>query len=139
MAEEFVSIVKKSRNGAFYIGIPSEIIQKMNLAPFMAGKMKAEKNSIRIFGFEKTVKIKVNIDEKTIALAKKIMRMEGYGSLDETISNVVHEFACENSKGKTKIVYIYPEEYLKSKHVLISDFEKENFNSPAKARSGKRR
>jgi hypothetical protein len=121
---EFISIVKKAACGALYVDIPKEIMKSMKLKQFMAGRMRAEKAGIKIFGFEKTVKIKIDIDEKTLAIAKKIMLLEGYGSLDETISNVIHEVFEKEKKDKTKIVYLYPEEYLKSKFLLIADFEK---------------
>ena len=119
----FISVVKKISNGVFYMDIPNEIMRKMNLKPFMSCKMTAEKDKITIFDFEKTVKIKVNLDKKTIAIAKKIMKIEGYASLDETISNIIWSFFSKN-KTKSQIVYIYPEKYLKSKCLLISDFEK---------------
>ena len=60
----FVSVVKKTKQGAFYIGIPQEIMKKMNLKLFMACKIKTEKNRIKIFDFEKTVKIKIDINKK---------------------------------------------------------------------------
>jgi len=87
--------------------------------------MKADRGGIKIFGFEKTVKIKIDIDEETLAMAKKIMLLEGYGSLDETISNVAHEFFEKEKKDKTKIVYLYPEGYLQGKYWLIDEYEKE--------------
>lgn len=85
--------------------IPKEIMKSMHLKPFMAGKMQAEKEGIKLFGFEKTVKIKIDIDEKTLAVAKKIMRLEGHGSLDETILNVVHEFFEKEKKSKTNRIH----------------------------------
>ena len=121
---EFVSIVKKAACGALYVDIPSEIMKRMNLKPFMSGRMRAEKDCIKIFGFEKTVKIKIDISKKTLAMLKRIMKIEGYASLDETISNVIHEVFEKEKKDKTKIVYLYPEDNLKSKFVLIDDFEK---------------
>ena len=81
----FVAVVKKAKRGALYVDIPSEIIKKMNLKPFMAGKVKAKKNGILFSDFKKTVKIRLDLDKKTIEMAKGIMKEEGYGSLDETI------------------------------------------------------
>ena len=80
----FVAVVKKAKGGALYADIPSEIIKKMNLKPFMVGKVSTRKKSIILSDFEKTVKIKLNLDKKTIYIAKRIMKEEGYGSLDET-------------------------------------------------------
>lgn len=120
----FISVVKKTKKEAFYITIPREIIKKLKLKPFMAGKIQAEKNSIKIFDFERTVKTKMDMQEKTLALLKKIMKIEGYASLDETISNAIHEFFEKNNQNRTHVVYIYPEEFLKSKCILIDEFEK---------------
>lgn len=92
----------------------------------MTAKMKAENGQIRIFDFQKTVKIKLDLDKKTIARVKKIMKMKGYGSIDETVCNVVDKaFARENKKEREMaIVYVYPTGFLESKFVLIDDYEK---------------
>ena len=123
---EFYSTVKKSRNGALYVTIPDEIMQSHGLKPFMAGKMKFENRKMVLYDFQKTVKIKLDIDKETMAIARKIMRWEGYGSLDETIANAIRHF-CEKIDGiKERIasVYIYPEGFLHSKFDLINDYEK---------------
>lgn len=121
---EFTSVVKKTKKGVFYITIPDRISKKIGIKLFMACKMKAGKNCIKIFGFQKTVKIKIEIDKKTLKIAEKIMKIEGYGSLDETISNAIYEFIEKNKKDKIRVVYIYPEEFIKINCILIDEFEK---------------
>jgi len=120
---EFTSVVKKTKKGFFYITIPDRISKKIGIKLFMACKMKAEKNCIKIFGFQKTVKIKIEIDKKALKIAEKIMKIEGYGSLDETISNAIYEFIKKNKKDKIHVVYIYPEELIKSNCILIDEFK----------------
>jgi len=117
----FVTVVKKAKGGALYVDIPSEIIKKMNLKPFMCAKIKAHKKKIIISNFEKTVKIKVDLDKKTIDIAKRAMKEEGYGSLDETFCNIINWFI---TKKKAQIVYLYPEGHLEGGYVLIDDYEK---------------
>lgn len=117
----FVSRIGKTKNGSLYIDISAEIIKKMNLLPFMAGRIKAGKKSIILSDFEKTVKIKLDLDKKTIDIAKKIMNEEGYSSLDETFSNVIQWFI---TKKKSQVVYLYPKDYLKRGYTLIEDYEK---------------
>lgn len=51
------------------------------------------------------------------------MEVEGYASLDETISNAVHS-VFRKGKNKTHIVYLYPAGYLKRNYLLIDDYEK---------------
>src|SRR3989344_8962526 len=109
--EKFVSRIMKNRRGVYYFTIPDKIM----------GEMKDAKGKITLSGFEKTVKIKIDLEEKTLSLLKKLMREEGYASLDETISNVVRRFF---TKKETHIVYIYPGEYLKGNYTLIDDYEK---------------
>ncbi len=126
--EKFVSRIMKNRRGVYYFTIPDKIMGKMKLKPFMAGEMKAAKGKITLSGFEKTVKIKIDLEEKTLSLLKKLMREEGYASLDETISNVVRRFF---TKKETHIVYIYPGEYLKGNYTLIDDYEKRKIRKNA--------
>jgi hypothetical protein len=118
---QFISIVKKNKNN-LYIDIPKKIIKKMKLKPFMSAKIKATKKQIKIHDFKKTAKIKLNLDENTIKLAKKIMKIEGYGSLDETICNTITEFITK--KKETQIVYLYPKEFLQGNFNLIDEYEK---------------
>ncbi|AJF60285.1 MAG: hypothetical protein QT03_C0001G0797 [archaeon GW2011_AR10] len=123
---QFSSVVKKSKHRVFYFDIPSQIMNSMELKPFVACKMKAEKKQITLFDFQKTFKIKLDLDRKTINIAKIIMKEEGYGSLDETISNVIKWYFAK-LKGKKidyHTVYIYPEGFLDSKYILIDDYEK---------------
>lgn len=123
---QFSSVVKKSKRGTFYFDIPDQIMKSMELKPFMACKMKAEKKQITLFDFQKTVKIKIELNRKTIKILKEIMRLEGYGSLDETISNALEKWfdKIEGKKTETQTVYIYPESFLDSKYILIDDYEK---------------
>lgn len=130
----FVSVVKKTKTGIFYIDLPKELMKEMNLKPFMAAEMKAEKGRIIILGFGKTVKIKIDLSKKTLAMLKKIMKEEGYASLDETISNIIRQFLDKNKKEKTHNVYLYPEKFLQSNCILINDFEK-NFRKTRKRQS----
>ena len=116
----FVVVAKRAKGGQLYVDIPTELIKKMNLKPFMAGKISVKNNSIVLSDFQKTVKIKVDLDKKTIEMAKQVMKEEGYGSLDETISNIVSWFA---TKRKAHVVYFYPEQYLRKGYFLIDDFE----------------
>lgn len=122
----FTSTVKKTKKGIYYFDIPNSVMEKMKLKPFMACKMRAEKKQIKIFGFEKTVKIKVDLSRKTIKILKEIMKLEGYGSLDETVSNLVKEHSAKLKREKTDYytVYIYPKGFLDSKYILIDDYEK---------------
>jgi len=124
MTTEIVSVVKENSNGALYFGVPNKISKELNLEPFMAGRIEAKKGGVKFFGFGKTVKLKINIGNKTILIAKKIMKHEGFGSLDETISNVLEAFFDKNRKGKTAIAYVYPEGFLQGKYWLIDDYEK---------------
>jgi hypothetical protein len=118
---QFISIVKKNKNN-LYIDIPKKIIKKMKLKPFMSAKIKATKKQIKIHDFKKTAKIKLNLDENTIKLAKKIMKIESYTSLDETICNTITEFITK--KKETQIVYLYPKEFLQGNFNLIDEYEK---------------
>ncbi len=134
---EFAAKVKKSRNGALYFDIPGEIMKSMNIKPFMAGKMKIEDRMIRIYDFKKTKKIRINLEKKTIATLRRIMKLEGYGSLDETIANII-----EKSYAKMRGVeiehhtaYIYPEGFMSSRFELINDYEK----AMKKGKSGKKK
>lgn len=129
---EFTTIVEKTKQGIFYLNIPNPILKQMNLKPFMAGTMKAEKNGIKIFDFQKTKKIKIDISKKTLVMLKRIMRLEGFGSLDETISNIIHKFL---GKEKTTTVYLYPLEFLHGKYWLIDDYEKHIKKSKKKQNS----
>ncbi len=119
---DFVSVVKKTRKGVFFIDIPEKIMKDLKLEPFMAGKIEADKKVIRLFGFKKTVKIKLDLSKKTLSDLKRIMKLEGYGSIDETFSNLVDKFVGKEKWLQT--VYIYSEEFLKSKFILIDDYEK---------------
>lgn len=122
----FTATVKKTKKGVYYFDIPRQVMKMMKLKPFMACKMKAEKKKIILFDFQKTVKIKLDLDRKTINIAKMIMKKEGYGSLDETISNVIKEWfdKIEGKKTEATTVYIYPFGFLESKYILIGDYEK---------------
>lgn len=121
MVKEFFSVVKKAKIGVLYINIPTQIMEEMNLKPFMCAKMKVKNGGITILNFQKTVKIKLEISKKTLADLKHIMKREGYASLDETVSNVVHRFFARD---ETHIVYLYPEEYLQKGFELVDDYEK---------------
>lgn len=123
---EFLGTVKKSRHGVFYVDIPEQIMMSINLKPFMAGKMKIEEGTIRLYDFQKTRKIRVNLKEETLAILRRIMKFEGYGSLDETISNIVerHYAKMKGKRLEEHTVYIYPVGFLNSGFDLISDYEK---------------
>jgi predicted aspartyl protease len=128
--------VKKTKRGAFYLNLDKEIMEKMNLRPFMAAKMKAENGCITISDFEKTVKMKIDISKKTLVLLKKAMKEEGFGSLDETISNLINWYSVKLT-GKTTdyhITYLYPEGFLHSKYDSIDDYEKALKNHKTKLR-----
>ncbi|MCR4336061.1 MAG: hypothetical protein NUV57_06035 [archaeon] len=127
LLDGFESTVKKSMNGALYFNIPKKIMNGMKLKPFIAGTIKSDKKGIRVSGFEKTVKIKLDLTKKDIAHAKQIMKEEGYGSIDETFCNIIHRFIekkkIRHSK-KTHVVYVYPEGFLNSKFILINEYKK---------------
>ena len=122
----FLAIVKKTKRGVFYLDIPAEIMEKMKLKPFMAAKMRAENGRITISDFEKTVKMKIDISSKTRSLLKKAMKEGGFGSLDETISNLINWYSAKLT-GKIvgySTTYLYPEGFLRSKYDLIDYYEK---------------
>src|SRR3989344_5668437 len=120
--ERFESTVMKTKRGAYYFDIPQKIMKEFNLRPFMAGRMRAGKKGLIISDFEKTVKIKADLKKKDIEMIRKIMKEEGYGSIDETISNVLHRIF--EPKKEDSVVYIYPEGFLNSKFTLINDYQK---------------
>lgn len=114
-------------NGKYFVPISKSVANEFNLRPFMAGKLKPKGNKEFILSdFTPLVKLKVDLDQKTLSTAREIMKMEGYGSLDETFSNVIHKFWV-NKKGLKEddyIVYLYPEGFLQSGIDLIDDYEK---------------
>ena len=42
----FIATLKKNQNNAFYIDIPSKIMQEQKLKPYMTAKIKANKKDI---------------------------------------------------------------------------------------------
>ena len=123
---EFIAKAKKSRHGTLYVDIPGEIMAAMGLRPFMAGRLKFENGIVRLYDFQKTKKIKINLEKAAIARLGRIMKLEGYGSLDETISNIVEKVfgSQEGKNAEGHIVYIYPAGFLNGKFDLINDYEK---------------
>ena len=107
--------------GRTYFVLPKHIREKHKLEPIMVGKMSYENNQIIMRDFGKTVEMKLDLEEETLMLVRKFMAEEGYGSIDETICNVVNR-AFVNSK--EHIVYLYPEGFFESKCDLIGDYEK---------------
>ena len=71
---QFSSVVKKSKHRVFYFDIPSQIMNSMELKPFVACKMKAEKKQITLFDFQKTFKIKVELTEHEAELFCNLFR-----------------------------------------------------------------
>ncbi len=114
-------------NGKYFIPISKTVAKEFDLVPFMAGRLQSKGNKEFILSdFKPLVKLKVDLDEKTLLTAREIMRMEGYGSLDETFSNVIHQFWVKKMgvKEDHHIVYIYPKGFLQSKMELIDEYEK---------------
>lgn len=124
--EQFSAIVEEPRKGILVLPIPTEIMRKYGLKPFMAVNWETEKNSAKI-SFSKTVKIRLDLDRKTIKLAKQIMELEGMGSLDEVFNNVILAFLKKEGITKEKtdaISFLYPMDFFKKKYWLIDDYEK---------------
>jgi hypothetical protein len=114
-------------HGKYFLPISKSVSKEFNLIPFMAGKLEATgKKQLVLSDFQPLVKLKLDLDEKTLSTAREIMQIEGYGSLDETFSAVIHRFWVKkmNLKEEHHIVYLYPEGFLQSKMELIDDYEK---------------
>ena len=124
--KKFSVRVEEPRKGIFVLPLPEGIIKKYKLRPFMAANLQIAENLIKV-SFSKTVKIKLDLDRKTIKLAKQIMEREGMGSIDEVINNVILEFLRKNGFTKEKtdaISFLYPMDFFKKKYWLIDDYEK---------------
>jgi len=112
-------LVKKKQNaGGLFIGLPKEVIEKKGLAPFMVAKFDSEKMCLQ--NIEKTVKIKINLNKKTIEFFKKYKELCGYSSLDEAVSNAVSRYFGD----KEETVYFYPKQFLLQGFEVIEDYEK---------------
>ncbi len=113
---------------------------RFGLFPFMIGHMSITgKKEITLSHFEKPVDVKMDLDKKTLLLLREVMKKEGYGSIDETISNVIHKVWCKktNSKDNYHIAYIYPEGFLESGIDLIHDYKKRTQHGSKRKGKGK--
>jgi hypothetical protein len=133
--DEIIDKLKCSKESACYFTIPKKIMREMKIKPFMTAHMKAKKDKIIIEKFSKTVEIKIELDKQTIKIIKKIMKLEGYASMDETICNAIHNLIKKNPK--EKIIFIYPEDYFEKKYSLIDDYKKAKKTKTNKTKTNK--
>ncbi|MFH1234008.1 MAG: hypothetical protein V1493_00130 [Candidatus Diapherotrites archaeon] len=125
MKKQFIAEIKEPLEGLLVLPLPRKIMEELRLKPFMAADWQIQTGRAKL-AFSKTTKIKLDIDKKTIRSIKQMMAKEGFGSMDEAVSNIVLEY-LEKLGFKTKtdaITFIYPIDYFRKKHWLIEKYEK---------------
>ena len=113
------TVVEKFDNKLF-ITLPKKIMALYKLKPVMCAKIIPVKEGFVLKDFSKIVKIRVDLKKIDLKMIRVLMQKEGYGSIDETMNNVVSSFVGI----KEQSVYIYPKGFIQSGCELIEEYEK---------------